>query len=260
VIRIEPYNRWSGGAKALGNRAGILRATPKQVAKYGDFTHIINWGNSERRFNCEYINIPEAVGNAANKLRTAQCLGARGISQAPYTTSRDAAQNWNDKGEVVVVRNKLNGHSGQGIVILDSPTWVPEAPLYTKYIKKAEEYRVHVFNGEVIDIQMKRRRLDVPDEKVNWQVRNHDNGWVFTRDGISAPDCVIHSAVESVAALRLDFGAVDIGYNIHRGEAVVFEVNTAPGLEGTTLEKYYEALLKLFPQLQTGMYAKRRAA
>jgi D-alanine-D-alanine ligase-like ATP-grasp enzyme len=36
----------------------------------------------------------------------------------------------------------------------------------------------------------------------------------------------------------LDFGAVDIIYNAKRNECYVLEVNTAPGLEGTTVEKY----------------------
>lgn len=260
MIRIEPYKRWSGGAKALGKRAGILRATDKQVAKYGDFTHIINWGNSERRFNGEYINTPEAVGFATCKLRTHDRLAERDVPQPDYTTSRTEAQLWNAQKEVVVVRGTTRGHSGQGITIVSSPMPLPEAPLYTKYIKKAEEYRVHVFGGEVIDVQMKRRRIDVPDEEVNWQIRNHHNGWIFARDGVDPPSCVISAAIKSVNALGLDFGAVDIGFNRNRGAAVVYEVNTAPGLEGTTLEKYYEAILKLFPQLRTGMYAKRRAA
>ena len=52
-IRIEPYKRWSGGAKALGERCGILRATPRQVERHGDFDVVINWGNSEKRFGGE---------------------------------------------------------------------------------------------------------------------------------------------------------------------------------------------------------------
>jgi glutathione synthase/RimK-type ligase-like ATP-grasp enzyme len=38
--------------------------------------------------------------------------------------------------------------------------------------------------------------------------------------------------------LGLDFGAVDIGHRIIDNKVFVFEVNTAPGIEGTTLQRY----------------------
>jgi len=258
-IRIEPYKRWSGGAKALGQRAGILRATPKQVEKHGDFTHIINWGSSERRFNGQYINDPEAVALASNKLATAKVFGAAGVPQPPYTTDRVQAKEWLEGGDAVVERRLLRASAGRGLhLILPDAGGLSPAPLYTKYIKKQDEYRVHVVDGEVIDIQQKKRKLEVPSEEVNYQIRNHHNGWVFARDGVVCPSAVSDSAIAAVRALGLDFGAVDIGYNVHRGKAVVYEVNTAPGLEGTTLDKYYAAMLKKFPQLNGGMYAKRR--
>jgi len=65
---------------------------------------------------------------------------------------------------------------------------------------------------------------------------------VFCRDGI-APCTVRNSiSIAAVDALCLDFGAVDIIYNEHEDKYYVLEVNSAPGLEGTTLEKYVEAL------------------
>jgi glutathione synthase/RimK-type ligase-like ATP-grasp enzyme len=266
-IRIEPYKTWSGGAKALGQRCGILRATNKQVAKHGDFDTIINWGRSEARFNGTYINDPGSVGIASNKQTAFMALQEAGDVPIPeFTNDRDVAQGWVDSGEVVVVRQMLRGSQGRGIVLVgpkDNEVTtvyeVPPAPLYVKYVKKQDEYRLHVAFGEVIDIQQKKRKLEVPDDQVNWQLRNHDNGWVFARDGVSAPKCVISAAIASCAALGLDFGAVDIGYNAKAKAATVYEVNTAPGLEGETLESYYKAFMKKFPQLGGGMYAKRRA-
>jgi glutathione synthase/RimK-type ligase-like ATP-grasp enzyme len=259
-IRIEPYKMWSGGAKRLGLRAGILRATKKQVARHGDFTHIINWGRSERRFNGEYINNPEAVAVASNKLESAKCLGAAGVTQPDYTEDRAVAQQWLDDGHSVVARKLLRANSGRGIVLVspEDDEGLPTAPLYTKYIAKTTEFRLHVFNGTVIDAQEKRRNRDVPDEKVDWQLRNHSAGFVFCRDDVQVPDCCTSAAVAAVTALGLDFGAVDVGYNAKRDKCRVYEVNTAPGLEGTTLERYYEAISDAFPALNGGMYAKRR--
>jgi glutathione synthase/RimK-type ligase-like ATP-grasp enzyme len=42
----------------------------------------------------------------------------------------------------------------------------------------------------------------------------------------------------------LDFGGVDIGWNQRHG-AAVFEVNTAPGIEETSLQAYVEAFKTL---------------
>ena len=40
--------------------------------------------------------------------------------------------------------------------------------------------------------------------------------------------------------LGLDFGAVDVIWNEHESKAYVLEINTAPGLEGSTVEDYKE--------------------
>ena len=130
--------------------------------------------------------------------------------------------------------------------------------MYTKYFKKADEYRVHVFDGEVIDVQQKRKRQEVPNEEVDYQVRSGRNGWVFCRDGVDCPGSVRIMACRAVNVLGLDFGAVDIGWNRHNEECAVFEVNTAPGLEGSTLDSYYRAIANRRPEIQGGAYARRR--
>ena len=78
-------------------------------------------------------------------------------------------------------------------------------------------------------------------------------------DFIIQPDRTVLSAgIRAVGCLGLDFGAADIGWNSHDGEPSVYEVNTAPGLEGTTLDKYYGAMLCRHPELQGGAYKRRR--
>lgn len=259
-IRIEPYKRWSGGAKALGKKAGILRATTSQVRKHGDFDIIINWGSSQRRFEGEYINTPTAVSAASCKLDAANIFASAGVPQPPFDRDIEIAKGWLSGGTGVVARTLLRASAGRGIVLCtpENGQKLPKAPMYTQYVPKRDEYRVHVWKGEVIDEQQKKRRHDTPDSEVNWQIRNHDNGFVFTRDGVSVPDCVIAASIAAVGALGLDFGAVDLGYNEKRGEAVVYEVNTAPGLEGTTIDKYYKAVCKTFPAIQSGIYKRRR--
>lgn len=135
-------------------------------------------------------------------------------------------------------RTKLNGHSGAGIVLAAREEDVPEnCPLYVRYIKKKHEYRVHVAFGKVIDVQQKKKRVDY-DGTVDYAVRNHHTGWVYCRDEVSIPESCVGYCLLAIAALSLDFGAVDVIYNAHHNSYTVLEINTAPGLEGTSVENY----------------------
>jgi glutathione synthase/RimK-type ligase-like ATP-grasp enzyme len=258
TIRIQPYKQWSGSAKALGKYAGILRATSKQVRKHSDFDYIINWGSDKRLFHGYYINPPEAVAIASNKLFAIQQFDEWGVPQAPWTANRDEAIAWVGEGHKVLCRTLLRANTGRGIVLAEAVEDIVHAPLYTQYVKKAHEYRIHVAFDEVIDRQLKRKRLAVDNEDVNYQIRNSTTGWVFTRDGVDVPSCVEDAAIAAVCSLNLDFGAVDVGYNVHGDTACVYEVNTAPGLEGTTLERYYTAFRRQFPAINGGAYRRRR--
>src|SRR5690606_9520371 len=106
--------------------------------------------------------------------------------------------------------------------------------------------------GVAIDVQKKARNKDFPLEKVNWKVRNHDNGFVFVRGFEDDPDvmnCINFAkslAVHTVDMLDLDFGAVDLIYNKKRDSYCVLEVNTAPGLECQTIYSYANSFKKYF--------------
>lgn len=63
----------------------------------------------------------------------------------------------------------------------------------------------------------------------------------MARDGVVVSDETKAEAVKAVAALGLDFGAVDIVID-REGKPVILEVNTAPGIQGTTLTNYKRAI------------------
>lgn len=259
-IRLDPYHPKSKGGRAMARELGVLRTTPKQVRKHGTFDLIINWGSAARRFDCDYINAPEAVVRSSNKLSSLESFKEMEVPAPDYTTDMDTARAWLDDGHVVVERKYLRAHSGRGIRIVsaDNGGVLQAAPLYTKYVKKAHEFRVHVFRGEVIDASQKKKRQEVDNEDVNYQVRAARNGWVFCRDNVVVPEVVLDAGVRAVQAVGLDFGAVDIGWNEKRQEPCVYEVNSAPGVQGTTLDTYKEAFLYHVPQLRGGRYMLRR--
>lgn len=259
-IFILPYKRGSRSVRALKEKltqtygsASILKLTGSNFAPK-QRKIVVNYGNSGRGLDPQHpvlqatglmLNGLNEVGLAANKLHTLTTL-SQIESLAPHlpewTQSIGVAEGWLEAESKVCVREKLTGHSGEGLSIASTIEELIPAPLYTKYIPKKAEYRVHVFKGEVFDIQRKMRNRSVPDDDVNWQIRNHGNGFIFGREGVSLPDEVHDLCVQTVEALGLDFGAVDLIYNEHRDMYYVLEVNTAVGLEGTTLEKYAERI------------------
>jgi D-alanine-D-alanine ligase-like ATP-grasp enzyme len=161
-----------------------------------------------------------------------------GVNIPVFTELRAGAQVILDKGPVVC-RTKLNGHSGEGIVIANTVEELVNAPLYTQYIKKTQEYRVHVMHNEVFFVQRKARKMEVPDEEVNWQVRNLAGGFIYANQNIEIDEEAKQQSIAAINALGLDFGAVDIIYGTDH-QYYVLEVNTACGLAGTTLDKYVE--------------------
>ena len=256
AMKIIPYKAGSESAKALAEELGIARLKlegSRWKGKAGDV--VINWGTSRMGHPAfegaaRVLNHPDNVVKASNKLSSFDAFTDANVACPAYTTSHDEACNLLKNGSTIVVREKLNGHSGEGITIITPEAYlsgdvvVPKAPLYTNYIKKVNEYRAHVFGGNVFFVQRKARKKDVPDEEVNWQVRNHANGFIFAHEGVDIPDDVKELAVGAVAALGLDFGAVDL-IQTKMGKWYVLEVNTACGLAGTTLKKYAEQFRNL---------------
>lgn len=258
MLYLYPYKMGSRSAKmlreglssSLGYRVKMVH--PDGRFKPGRSDTVINWGNStipnwEFAYDVD-LNTPSKVGLAANKLKSFTAFKQYSeveschITTPQWTTDQNEAQDWLNSGSTIVVRHILNGHSGQGIEIVQEGT-LQAAPLYVEYKKKRYEYRVHVFKGEIIDTQQKKKRnSDVRPATFNTFIRNHDNGWVYCRNDIDSDIFRDALAILAVEALGLDFGAVDIIYNEHENQNYVLEVNTAPGIEGNTLEKYVEVL------------------
>jgi hypothetical protein len=216
---------------------------------------VINWGRSDRgaiRSTVPILNNPESILIASDKVKTLETLRDAGLGQnlPRFTTDYEEAKAFMTEDlEVVYSRTLTRASQGRGIEIACTVSELVRAPLYTCLVDVAREVRVHVVGGRVIDYAQKRkmgaeRRELEGIEEVNLDVRSHDNGWVFAREGISINDIVKQVAIQSVSALGLDFGAVDIIIT-PQGVPKVLEINTAPGLEGTTLESYALAIEQL---------------
>lgn len=254
---IYPYKAGSRSARALATTLGgkVLR---REGGNFLPRSHkkVINWGSSQ---GPEYIclNTPDKVARVTNKLQFFQDQ-----SDAPeeartrlprYSTDRSEATGWSGTDLKIVARTVLTGHSGQGIVIKGRGSFgdLPDAPLYVEYIPKDAEYRIHIFNNEVIDVQ--RKVKDPTKEPSDWAVRSHQNGFIFTRSnssGVShkdsSPPDVLEQAKKAMGNSGLCFGGVDVIWNKKRKKAYVLEVNSACGLEGQTVQIYANAVRKYY--------------
>lgn len=245
MFRIVPYKRTSESAKLLARKLTELSGV-EVISGSPSYDHRnVLWGSSDVQMNT--MQPTAAINIAKNKLRTLQKLKESGVQIPDFTTDKRVAEGWVRAGTTVLARQQLNASEGRGIVIC---TQLPlaEAPLYVKLIKKKKEFRVHVLNGQVIDLQEKRRRNGVREadgRRIDGTIRNIGNDWVFCRENIVEPQGLRALGIAAVKACGLMFGAVDVIYNEYHNRLYVLEVNTAPGLCESTATNYARALIGL---------------
>lgn len=253
---IFSYKHASASARSLSRQWGFKRIRHDRSRFRGRPNKtVINWGASqltEEVLKCVVLNPSSLVEESSNKLSFFEKMKSSKICPI-FTESREEAARWIGRGRTVVCRTLLNASGGRGITIAASEEELVAAPLYVRYVKKQEEYRIHIvkdkawidnYTLEVFDVQRKVRRQGA--EPLDWRVRNHDNGFIFQRENINPPASVIAVAKKCLDKTGLDFGAVDVIFNGQREKAYVLEVNTAPGLEGTSVSKYGEMFRHYF--------------
>lgn len=251
--------------EASGNNERAVRLRVNGSVYRGSPTSlVVNWGNSNTTQGAwegivgagRGLNPPSAIHNASNKRLSFQMFQEHSIPTVEWTTDRAVAEGWLSDGGVVYARTRLQGHSGEGIVVcsnialpdlggISTSSVIVDAPLYTKGItQQRREFRIHVVNGAIVHTQQKKRSENWRDNP-NYSnvVRNYHTGWIYAVQDVAANAAANQAAINAVRALGLDFGAVDV---ITRGDnAWVLEVNTAPGLQGTNLTNYANQFLSI---------------
>lgn len=241
---VFPYKMGNSYSKEIAKVFNTFRVFPngKYVPKDNDL--ILNWGNS--RFPTwkatHWLNTPEAVGRAVNKLAAFCELRFAGINVPDFLIEKEKAQEWLEDGHTVLARHKVSSFGGKGIEVItaENKNDLPDVPLYVKYKKKRKEFRVTVFNKKVIFVSQKKKKKDSID--ADPYIRSHSNGWIFAHKNIEEPTQLRDIAVQAINALGLDFGGVDIIWNETENKCYVLEVNTAPGIEGNTFSAFCTAL------------------
>lgn len=238
-------NNPSNSVKGIQKELKIKKIKSSNSTYRGSPEHtVINWGCTEfynhRIYRSNILNKPEHVMEASNKslffeLQTKSKNPARLVK---HTHSLKDVIQWLEEGYDVLARTLLRSHSGKGIVFIteDNINEYSNCKLFTQYSKKKDEYRLHFFHNDLILIQ--RKAIKLGEKPKDFRVRTHKAGYIFAIQDLNPPEDVIKQGELAFKNSHLDFGAVDLLWNEHYQEARVVEINTAPGLQGTTLERY----------------------
>lgn len=171
-----------------------------------------------------------------------------------HWTDAESAKNWlfgaNEDAKLCVrYKTASSGSNGLEIITADDveENGMPTAPLYTQYIPKKSEFRAHIFRDRPTIWQQK--KLKSGTENPNYLIRNHQYGWVFARENIQIP-FVVETLINNFRNMfhsywKLDFAAVDIIYNAYYNRAYILEINTAPGIEGQTVDDYCDFIVDM---------------
>lgn len=276
LFAMDVYNMHSKGARALSSALNFRPGRMLRKNKDGSVNKhlLINWGcTTPRVYERNYeedktgvvllVNPYSKMRDATDKLSFFKLVNKLPENKQPrvpeWTESLREARKWVEDGKTVMARTILRGRSGAGIVFSDEDEGAfCDGKLFTVYKKKNKEFRIHIAFGDIIDRQEKKLRTQddfgnkIDPKNVNWRVRSFKNGFVFARNNIQVPEDVDKQAKLAIEATGLDFGAVDVIWNDHERKAYILEINTAPGIEGSTVESYVTAFRKKKKELDKG--------
>jgi hypothetical protein len=180
-------------------------------------------------------------GQGVDKISQYEWFKSNEIPSFEFTKDKSVVLGWLADGGTVFGRSLLSSSCGKGIVVMEpGQTEVTPCPVYTLYKKKKREFRVHVFKDKVVRVVEKKLRKDW-DGPRDSKIRNLANGYVFCGCD-SPPDGITALALSASKVVSSDFAGVDIGYNEKENQLFVIEVNSAPGIEGSNVDAYVEAI------------------
>jgi glutathione synthase/RimK-type ligase-like ATP-grasp enzyme len=188
------------------------------------------------------INSKTAIAKASNKEAALEIFGQNGISIPKTMNARQVTTS-----DFPVLGRKVHHIAGNDIILClqkkDLAVAVQNGCThFTKYIPTATEFRLHVWGDQVIKISEK--VLTEPERNKDPWIRNFDEGYTFMSPKTKLSGQAKGMAVDAVACLGLNFGAVDMILG-DDGLAYVLEVNSAPGLIDSSVDCYVNKMVEV---------------
>lgn len=222
------------------------------VAEEEDFLARLRRTNRRRQPGV-VLNPPTAVLNAADKRVTKQIFTANDIPTAQWWEDGNAPPN-----KFPVIVKPRFGSRGRGIHLCETPEQLAELRasqggsldryVVERYKNYRYEYRLHATRNSVFIAHRKAMRNGVPDSE-SWKHSYHNSVWFTeTNPEFRKPACwddICDHCTGAIAALGLDFGALDVKVNNAGTKFFILEVNTAPAMGEDTLAAYQRVLPEL---------------
>jgi glutathione synthase/RimK-type ligase-like ATP-grasp enzyme len=281
------YIYYSGPTDDTGKRiADALGAQHGKVKPAGnDSMVVIGWGcKTKDRVALKQhsvINHPDFIRTNRNKFETLKVLENSGVPVAAFADSDGIIATLdNDRSVInlpVVGRRKFHqGGKGFWACLTKGQVRIAiqqGAEYFQNYLHIVDEYRLHVFQGKIINMQKKVQRnnmtrayqeqhgtrianiadknkvnldkqtmdyvlenLGKREERPDQIIKSNTRGWKFSQIKTVKTE-LKEAAINAVKAIGLDFGAVDCCI-VENGNPYIIEVNTGPGLQGTSFDAY----------------------
>lgn len=225
-----------------GRRLGDYLGIPHGRETNGRRNWLIRWGSRSGagwRPSRGVVNSRSALNNNTDKLDAHRQLSEAGIPVPDWATSREE---FREELDYPILGRQRSHSRGEDInlILQWRDDYFTENEWFVDYIPTDREYRMHVVNGEVVCTHEKRKQSDAPNHPF---IRNSDTGYIFMEPRETPPTEQL--AIDSVGALGLDMGAVDIVREEETGDFYVLEVNSAPSLDEANLQRYGDALAEI---------------
>lgn len=295
MAKNEVYIYYSGATDITGinlqKELDIVGGNTKPATKK---KLIIGWGAKTKKdttfgAGIKVLNHPNAIRNNRNKFTSLTAMKAAKVNVADFADAKGLEAAWTGKNLPVVGRTNFH-QGGKGfwlcLTAQQVRTAIDEgAQYFQKYIDIQDEFRLHVFNGELLYAQKKVRRDNMEEafieqhtEKVasiakknnvdldkntmdyvlgrlakgnpnaDMIVRSNTRGWKFAQiKNANINKNLLVEAVKALNATKLDFGAVDCCIDAD-GKAWIIEINSGPGLQGTPFKAYVDAFTKVIAE------------
>lgn len=217
---------------------------------------LINWGCKGTHVSGyakdgPVINPTAAIKKLDNRMGMYNTLTKAGINN-PGVLTAAGAEKIMDSGGKVLSRFRTRKEEASDIIFLNSTRdvrGVSEIQDYflTEYIPKTVEYRLHVFDRNVI-AQEAKTTLSVDDagkeveqKFLDWRIRTRRNGFIWKSISDKQIDKTMTTmAIESVQSIKdLTFGAVVLIYSMSKDKYTVVDIESAPVIYDEEVSKAY---------------------
>lgn len=220
------------------------------------------------------LNCPDMVRTSSNKRSARRTFRDAGVPIPKLFLAPEKIR----EADLPIVGRTSYHSKGRGFWYCQRPVDVQRAARrgathFLEFVSGAREYRVHTFakTAALSEPREQREPEDYVSIKVSEKVwrgagkenplnpqRNHSFGWTFLGPQNRREeeiDVVRSAAKAAIAALGMDFGAVDVMYSIRQKLPYVLEVNSTPSLadeQADTCERYATRIARIAEEMKSG--------